>query len=329
MVKSIVDKMKRSFGMRPSEKDANKIYLLILILFVFVGSYVQRKSLYLGLVITEFVIVLLPVILFLLFKRYDVKYVLRLNKLNLNHVFLIIAIMICGMFVSSFFSILTNFILSKFGKIPIPPINAASDIGGLIKQILIISGTAALCEEILTRGLILRSYEMRGSIKAVVISGIMFAALHLNVQNFLSVVFLGCLLGFLVQRTDSIYASMLGHFTNNTMVLVLQYASNKVSSTAGFKPGTLVKMNIPFLSVVVYGFIAIAAGTILYMLLEKLVKTTDPYIIHSTTTLKDDLKILLQWPLLLSGLIFLAMIGLELLGISGSQYYGRIVKFIY
>lgn len=329
MVKSIVDKMKRSFGMRPSEKDANKIYLLILILFVFVGSYVQRKSLYLGLVFTEFVIVLLPVVLFLIFKRYDVKYVLRLNKLNLNHVFLIIAIMICGMFVSSFFSILTNYVLSKFGKIPIPPINAATDIGGLIKQILIISGTAALCEEILTRGLILRSYEMRGSIKAVVISGTMFAALHLNVQNFLSVVFLGCLLGFLVQRTDSIYASMLGHFTNNTMVLILQYASNKVSSAAGLKPGTMVKMNIPFLSVVVYGFIAIAAGTILYMLLEKLVKTTDPYIIHSTTTLKDDFKILLQWPLFLSLLIFLAMIGLELLGISGSQYYGKIVKFIY
>lgn len=329
MVKSIVDKMKRSFGMRPSEKDANKIYLLILILFVVVGSYVQRKSLYVGLIITEFGIVLLPVVLFLIFKRYDIRYVLRLNKLDLNHVFLIIAIMICGMFVSSFFSILTNFILSKFGKIPIPPINAASDIGGLIKQILIISGTAALCEEILTRGLILRSYEMRGSIKAVVISGIMFAALHLNVQNFLSVVFLGCLLGFLVQRTDSIYASMLGHFTNNTMVLILQYASNKVSSAAGLKPGTMVKMNIPFLSVVVYGFIAIAAGTILYMLLEKLVKTTDPYIIHSTTTLKDDFKILLQWPLFLSLLIFLAMIGLELLGISGSQYYGRIVKFIY
>ncbi|WP_434564943.1 type II CAAX endopeptidase family protein [Thermoanaerobacterium thermosaccharolyticum] len=315
--------------MRPSEKDTNKIYLLILVLFVFVGSYVQRKSLYVGLIITEFGIVLLPVILFLIFKRYDIRYVLRLNKLDLNHVFLIIAIMICGMFISSFFSILTNYILSKFGKIPVPPINAASDVGGLIKQILIISGTAALCEEILTRGLILRSYEMRGSIKAVVISGIMFAALHLNVQNFLSVVFLGCLLGFLVQRTDSIYASMLGHFTNNTMVLILQYVSYKVSNMAGPKPGTMVKMDIPFLSVVVYGFIAIAAGTILYMLLLKLVKTTDPYIIHSTTTLKDDIKILLQWPLLLSGLIFLTMIGLELLGISGSQYYGRIVKFIY
>ncbi|WHE07340.1 MULTISPECIES: CPBP family intramembrane glutamic endopeptidase [Thermoanaerobacterium] len=315
--------------MRPSEKDANKIYLLILVLFVFVGSYVQRKSLYVGLIITEFGIVLLPVVLFLLFKKYDLKYVLRFNKLESKHIFLIILIMICGMFVSSFFSILTNYFLSKFGKIPIPPISAASNIGGLIKQILIVSGSAALCEEILTRGLILRSYEMRGSIKAVVISGLMFAVLHLNVQNFLSVVFLGCLLGFLVHRTDSIYASVLGHFTNNTLVLVIQYVSYNVSKEISPKPGTLVKMNIPFVSVVVYAFIALIAGMFLYILLKKLIKTTNPYIIHSTTTLSDDLRILLQWPILISLLIFLAMIILELLGISGSSYYMKVVKFIF
>lgn len=329
MVKSIVDKMKRSFNMRPSEKDANKVYLFILVLFVIVGSYAQRKSLYVGLIITEFGIVLLPVILFLLFKKYDLKYVLRFNKLESKHIFLIILIMICGMFVSSFFSILTNYFLSKFGKIPIPPISAASNIGGLIKQILIVSGSAALCEEILTRGLILRSYEMRGSIKAVVISGLMFAVLHLNVQNFLSVVFLGCLLGFLVHRTDSIYASVLGHFTNNTLVLVIQYVSYNVSKEISPKPGTLVKMNIPFVSVVVYAFIALIAGMFLYILLKKLIKTTNPYIIHSTTTLSDDLRILLQWPILISLLIFLAMIILELLGISGSSYYMKVVKFIF
>lgn len=315
--------------MRPSEKDANKVYLFILVLFVIVGSYAQRKSLYVGLIITEFGIVLLPVILFLLFKKYDLKYVLRFNKLESKHIFLIILIMICGMFVSSFFSILTNYFLSKFGKIPIPPISAASNIGGLIKQILIVSGSAALCEEILTRGLILRSYEMRGSIKAVVISGLMFAVLHLNVQNFLSVVFLGCLLGFLVHRTDSIYASVLGHFTNNTLVLVIQYVSYNVSKEISPKPGTLVKMNIPFVSVVVYAFIALIAGMFLYILLKKLIKTTNPYIIHSTTTLSDDLRILLQWPILISLLIFLAMIILELLGISGSSYYMKVVKFIF
>ncbi|WP_434640290.1 lysostaphin resistance A-like protein [Thermoanaerobacterium thermosaccharolyticum] len=315
--------------MRPSEKDANKVYLFILVLFVIVGSYVQRKSLYIGLIITEFVIVLLPVILFLLFKKYDLKYVLRFNKLESKHIFLIISIMICGMFVSSFFSILTNYFLSKFGKIPIPPISAASDIEGLIKQILIVSGSAALCEEILTRGLILRSYELRGSIKAVVISGLMFAVLHLNVQNFLSVVFLGCLLGYLVHRTDSIYASMLGHFTNNTLVLVIQYVSYNVSKTISPKPGMLVKMNIPFVSVIVYAIVALIAGMILYLLLKKLIKTTNPYIIHSTTRLSDDVKILLQWPVFISALIFLAIIILELLGISGSPYYDKVLKFIF
>jgi len=142
-------------------------------------------------------------------------------------------------------------------------------------------------------------------------------------------VFLGCLLGYLVHRTDSIYASMLGHFTNNTLVLVIQYVSYNVSKTISPKPGTLVKMNIPFVSVIVYAIVALIAGMILYLLLKKLIKTTNPYIIHSTTRLSDDVKILLQWPVFISALIFLAIIILELLGISGSPYYGKVLKFIF
>ncbi|SNX53923.1 type II CAAX endopeptidase family protein [Thermoanaerobacterium sp. RBIITD] len=306
--------------MRPSEKDANKVYLLVLILFIFVGSYVQRKSLYSGLVITEFGIVLLPVILFLALKRFDIKYVLRFNRLKVGHALLIIAIMICGLFVSSFLGVLTNYFLSKIGRVPLPPITAASDFKGLIIQILIVSGTAALCEEILMRGLIMRSYEMRGSIKAVVISGIMFAALHLNIQNFLSIIFLGCLLGYVVHRTDSIFAGMLGHFTNNTLALMTQYITFNFAKVQKLQPNSMIKVDISFISVIAYSIVAIIFGFILYLLLKLLVNTTNPYIIYSPTKIKDDFKILLHWPLSISVFIFIAMIILEVLKISGSSF---------
>lgn len=314
--------------MRPSEKAANKVYLFILVLFIFLGSYVQRKSLYSGLVITEFGIVLLPVLLYLTLNHFDLKYVLRLNKLKVSHVLLIIGIMVCGLFMSSFLGILSNYFLSNLGKIPIPPIKAASDLKGLIIQILIISGTAAICEEILMRGLILRSYETRGSIKAVVISGIMFSALHLNVQNFLSIIFLGCLLGYLVHRTNSIFASMIGHFTNNTLVLLIQYISFNLAKINGIKQGTFSNIKIPLSTVFAYGFVAIIAGAFLYMLLKLLIKTTNPYIIYSPTKIKDDLKLVLQWPISISLIIFVFMITLELMGISGSPYYLKIVRFL-
>lgn len=302
--------------MRPSEKDVNKIYFFIMVFFITIGYILQKKSLYIGIIIMEFGIILLPVVIYLLIKRYDVKYILRLNPIKAKHGFLVFLIIFFGWFVSTFLAILTNYFLSKLGKVPVPPIPAAQDIRQLAFQILIISGSAAFCEEILMRGLIMRGYEMRGSIKAVFITAVFFAALHLNVQNFLSIVFLGSILGFVVYRTDSIYAGMIGHFTNNTMSLLMTYVYGQINKMAGIAI-TRQKIEVPLITVIVYGIIAAAFGVFLYLLLKYLVKVTESYVIYSPTSVREDLRILLHWPVLLSALIFLSMAAYEVLKISG------------
>lgn len=317
MLKFIVDYFgKEVQKMRPTEKDVNKIYFFTMVLLITLGSFVQRKSLYIGLVITEFGIILLPVMLYLLIKRYDIKYVLRLNPIKVEHGFLVFLIIFFSWFVSTFLALLTNYFLSKLGKIPVSPVPAAQNIGELVLQILIISCTAAFCEEMLMRGLIMRGYEMRGSIKSVFITAVFFAALHLNVQNFLSIIFLGSILGFVVYRTDSIYAGMIGHFTNNTMSILMTYFFGQVGRMGGMAAAGQ-KIEVPLLSVIFYGIIAAAFGAFLYLLLKYLIKTTEPYIIYSPTGIREDLKIFLHWPILLSLMIFLSMMIYELLKIAG------------
>jgi len=300
--------------MRPDEKDVSKLYFFVMLLLITVGYLVQKASLYIGILITEFFLVLLPVILYLLFKRYDVKYALRLNPIKGDQAFLVIVIAVLGWIVSGFFALLTNYFLSKLGKIPVMPIPAASNTQELFMQILIFGAVAACCEEIFMRGLVMRSFEMRGSIKSIFITAIFFAMLHLNVQNFLSILFLGSLLGYVVYRTNSIFAGMIVHFTNNTISVLLSYF---IAQQNLGKATPLQQVDIPFIVVIGYGIFALFAAILLYVLLRYLKKVTDPYVIRGTTKLKEDLHIFLHWPVLLSVLVFLYRITEQILKIAG------------
>lgn len=299
--------------MRPDEKDVGKLYFSIMVLFITLGYLVQKASLYIGILITEITFVLIPVIVYLLIKRYDVKYVLRLNPLKSEFVLLLVLIAIASWGVSGFLAILTNYFLSKLGKVPVMQIPPAQDLNELIIQLIIFGLVAACCEEIFMRGLVMRSFEMRGSIKSVVITAILFAMLHLNVQNFLSILFLGTILGYVVYRTDSIFAGMIVHFTNNAISTILSYfiSQSGMANVSGVE-----RISIPFSAVLFYGVIAIFSGMILYALLRRLTAMTTPYVIKGGTGVKEDVKVFLYWPFFLSILIFVYRVTWQMVKIA-------------
>ncbi|MBE3578727.1 MAG: CPBP family intramembrane metalloprotease [Caldanaerobacter subterraneus] len=299
--------------MRPNEKDVGKLYFLVMVLFITLGYLIQKASLYIGILITEITFVLIPVIVYLLIKRYDVKYVLRLNPLKSKFVLLLVLIAIASWGVSGFLAILTNYFLSKLGKVPVMQIPPAQDLNELIIQLIIFGLVAACCEEIFMRGLVMRSFEMRGSIKSVVITAILFAMLHLNVQNFLSILFLGTILGYVVYRTDSIFAGMIVHFTNNAISTILSYfiSQSGMANVSGVE-----RISIPFSAVLFYGVIAIFSGMILYALLRRLTAMTTPYVIKGGTGVKEDVKVFLYWPFFLSILIFVYRVTWQMVKIA-------------
>ncbi|KKC28664.1 CPBP family intramembrane glutamic endopeptidase [Caldanaerobacter subterraneus] len=299
--------------MRPDEKDVGKLYFSIMVLFITLGYLVQKASLYIGILITEITFVLIPVIVYLLIKRYDVKYVLRLNPLKSEFVLLLVLIAIASWGVSGFLAILTNYFLSKLGKVPVMQIPPAQDLNELIIQLIIFGLVAACCEEIFMRGLVMRSFEMRGSIKSVVITAILFAMLHLNVQNFLSILFLGTILGYVVYRTDSIFAGMIVHFTNNAISTILSYfiSQSGMANVSGVE-----RISIPFSAVLFYGVIAVFSGMILYALLRRLTAMTTPYVIRGGTGVKEDVKVFLYWPFFFSILIFVYRVTWQMVKIA-------------
>ena len=83
----------------------------------------------------------------------------------------------------------------------------------------------AICEEILFRGYILRSFERSMKVvTAILLSGFLFGLYHVQLQNLLPLATLGILMALLTWTSGSIWPAILAHFVNNAGgVIILKY----------------------------------------------------------------------------------------------------------
>jgi sodium transport system permease protein len=85
--------------------------------------------------------------------------------------------------------------------------------------------TPAVCEELVFRGVLLQSFAGRvAAWRAIAATALVFGAFHLSFETairFLPTAFIGVLLGFVAWHARSVAASMLMHFVNNAVAVVL------------------------------------------------------------------------------------------------------------
>ena len=216
----------------PSITDTNFLFLIIAVLLLTVGAWAQRKHLYIGLIITQYFIILFPIIFYLKNKDYNLKEFLRINKLTLKQVKNIVLIVIFSYPIAAFFNYIGIMILSRFGRIMPNPIPIPSNINEFLLSFIVIALTPGICEEVMFRGMIMRSYEVYGSKKAIVLSAVLFGLFHFNLQNLLGPIFLGLLFGVLVSKTKSLLSSIIGHTVNNTVALTIGFLSSGIQKAS-------------------------------------------------------------------------------------------------
>lgn len=86
----------------------------------------------------------------------------------------------------------------------------------LIIGVLHIGLVPAVCEEIMYRGYVQRAFEKSwGVVAAILISGAIFGAYHLQISNFLPLATLGIFLAYVTYISDSLIPAMVAHFVNN------------------------------------------------------------------------------------------------------------------
>ncbi|MCD4774410.1 MAG: CPBP family intramembrane metalloprotease [Bacteroidales bacterium] len=133
-------------------------------------------------------------------------------------------------------------------------------ISGLSVNLLIIAIIPALGEEFMFRGIFLRLFKewTKNIHLAVIISAVLFSALHLQFYGFLPRMMLGIILGYLFVWSGSIWVPVLVHFTNNAAAVIASYLANRGIIDADLESfGSTDNINYLFGSIIIVLFLII------------------------------------------------------------------------
>ena len=211
-------------GIKPSITDGALIYTISLIALIYIGSVMQLYWGTFGLIATEVMIFLIPM-LYAIYIKADIKntFSLRLPKLRY----------ILGGFIVWFggyliINITTQILLSLFpeGADVLQAVNSSVMMDSFIASLVVVALIPAICEEVLFRGFLLSSFKgksKKSKIWAIIIVGILFGIMHLNFIRIVPTAMLGILFAYSALVTQSIWTSVFMHFLNNGFSVCVLY----------------------------------------------------------------------------------------------------------
>jgi membrane protease YdiL (CAAX protease family) len=257
----------------PTINEVNILFLVLGLVLLIFGSMVQQRDLYIGVLITEYIFILAPNLIYLKMRGYSLKNVLGLNPITVRQIIQIFLIMIfaypMAVFLNYIILILVNSV-SPTMPIGVPvPTNLMDYLVGL----LVIAVTPGICEEVMFRGTMQSAYSRMGDKKAILISALLFGMFHFNLLNLLGPLFLGIVLGIIRYKTDSLYGSILGHTINNGIALTLGFLLTGLSENIQeiTEQAPLIPEGLQLIiTLVMLGSWALFSFVVLYLLLRNL-----------------------------------------------------------
>lgn len=137
-------------------------------------------------------------------------------------------------------------------------------IGGLILNLFMIAGLAAIGEELLFRSIIQTSLIKicKNAHVGILIASAIFSFIHLEFYGFVPRLILGMLLGYMFYFSGSIWIPMLMHFLNNGTVVLIYFLNNK--GITNIDVDTFGQTSIPVLIVSIVVIIALFLFSIKY-----------------------------------------------------------------
>lgn len=142
-------------------------------------------------------------------------------------------------------------------------------IGGLMLNLFMIAGLAAIGEELLFRSIIQTSLIKicKNAHVGILIASAIFSFIHLEFYGFVPRLILGMLLGYMFYFSGSIWIPMLMHFLNNGTVVLIYFLNNK--GITNIDVDTFGQTSIPILIVSIVVMIALFLFSIKYSYKER------------------------------------------------------------
>jgi hypothetical protein len=108
-----------------------------------------------------------------------------------------------------------EFSLRLFGYTAMTQLTAASSTSTTLSMFLYTSIAAPICEELIYRGFVLRSFQGYGKVFSIILSALLFGVMHANLFQMLFAFLVGLVLGY-VATEYSIFWSMVLHLLKHS-----------------------------------------------------------------------------------------------------------------
>lgn len=226
---SILENRKNiKLGNMPGISDGILIFAIVMLVFIYVGGYLQSAYGLIGVGMYQSLFLLIP-LGYSLYIKTELKTIFSLRKFTFRQGFASFLIWI-GAFAIS------NFIANILAKITPGGLDTATELtnqlmteSGFVITLIVVAVLPAICEEFLFRGFILNSFRYNGNIKrktymwAIISSGLLFGFMHIYLIKIIPTAILGIAFGYIVIKTGSIIPAMILHLVNNGLAVIITF----------------------------------------------------------------------------------------------------------
>ncbi len=226
-------------GNPPDLKAVMKLYVVVFLLLLVFGSIAQGLHFEIGMIITQWVIILIPALWFL--RRYRVDPVRFVRFKALDWYFVPVIILLSASFWLLNMAVAAGLVtgLMEIGYEPIMVIEPPQTLQHYLVYLFILSISAGICEEVMFRGTIMPALEKYGIVPAVVFSSLLFALFHVSFLNLFSTFVLGAVMAVVVIKTGSLLGGILYHMLNNFYAATYLYLAGQEETAAEITPQDL------------------------------------------------------------------------------------------
>lgn len=294
---------------------ANLFGMIVIILMIVLSFTVQLRllnanvSMFSSIAIMQILGFFIPVVIYLLVTKENIKDTLKLNKLPLKDIPVIILLaIVCQPLVMGLSGISSMISPNSFSDVMINPVSETS----MILTVFFVGVVPAIFEELVYRGIILSGYDNAKIKTAAIFSGLYFAYMHLDIQRLLYTLVLGVLFGYLVRITKSIYSSMLCHFLVNSIQMV--YLKLMLSQSEQMSSAAQESASHDITTILILVAMIVIGGLLVKLVMRLLKKN------HKLDTVEIDEDTVAEkpvnWPFIVTTIIFIAIVVLNYIALS-------------
>ncbi|MBO6114263.1 MAG: CPBP family intramembrane metalloprotease [Lachnospiraceae bacterium] len=212
----------------PELGDTVLVLFVTMFAMIYIGGAIQLKLGYFGVIGTQLLILVIPLLVALYTKK-SLKKTYRINSCGIKHIIGGIIMMVGAIFIGV---VLTSIVGALFPSSASEANELQNSLIGdnIISTLFVVAALPAICEEMMFRGYVLTAFEHKFKPKtAIFISACLFGIYHMSIVRFFATAFLGYVICYAAYKSKSIIPGMIMHFINNAVSVLSLYYPERFS----------------------------------------------------------------------------------------------------